>query len=89
MQKCLFSAVDLRVLFCLPLGHAPALYNMGTHYFSGRGAELDMKKAAEYFKKAADLGFGMAQVIHGIFFQLKLDAAYLYLAPAHLSGLIT
>ena len=37
---------------------------MGIHCFSGRAAELDMKKAAEYFKKAADLGFGMARVIH-------------------------
>lgn len=38
------------------------MYNIGTHYFSGRGVELDMKKAAEFFKKAADLGFGLAQV---------------------------
>ena len=63
-RKPPFPGVNFIALCFFSLGHAPALYNMGTHYFSGRGAELDMKKAAEYFKKAADLGFGMAQVIH-------------------------
>ena len=44
------------------LGHVPGIYNIGSHYFSGRGVDLDMKKAADFFKKAADLGFSMAQV---------------------------
>ena len=49
-------------VFIIFQGHVPAFYNIGTHYFSGRGVELDMKKAAEFFKKAAELGFSMAQV---------------------------
>jgi TPR repeat protein len=39
------------------------LYNTGTQYFAGKGVEISMVKAAEYFEKAADLGFELAQVI--------------------------
>ena len=38
------------------------MFNIGTHYFSGKGVDLDMQKASEFFRKAADLGFGLAQV---------------------------
>lgn len=57
--------VIITLFSCFPLifeGHVPALYNMGSHYFAGKGIELDMKKAGEFFKRAADLGFGLAQV---------------------------
>ena len=43
-------------------GHPVALYNVGGHYFAGKGVGLSFKKAAEYFQKAADLGFAPAQV---------------------------
>ena len=43
-------------------GYIPGLYNVGTHYFAGKGVEMDMKKAAECFQKAADQGFVLAQV---------------------------
>lgn len=39
-----------------------ALYNVGTHYFAGKGVELSFEKAAEYFEKAAILQFPPAQV---------------------------
>ena len=44
-------------------GHPIALYNTGTQYFAGKGVDVNMEKAAEYFEKAADLGFELAQVI--------------------------
>ena len=47
----------------LYLGHPIALYNVGTQYFAGKGVELNMEKAAEYFEKAANMGFELAQVI--------------------------
>ena len=39
-----------------------ALYNVGGHYFAGKGVELSFKKAADYYQQAADLGFAPAQV---------------------------
>ena len=39
-----------------------ALYNVGGHYFAGKGVELSFEKAAEYYRKAADQGFPPAQV---------------------------
>lgn len=39
-----------------------ALYNVGGHYFAGKGVELSFQKAAEYYKSAADKGFAPAQV---------------------------
>ena len=39
-----------------------ALYNIGGHYFSGKGVELSFTKAAEYYHKAAAQGFAPAQV---------------------------
>lgn len=38
------------------------MYNVGTQYFAGKGVDLNMEKAAEYFEKAANLGFELAQV---------------------------
>lgn len=38
------------------------VYNVGTHYFAGKGVQMDMEKAAESFKIAADNGFVLAQV---------------------------
>ena len=51
-------------------GHPVALYNTGTHYFAGKGVELSMEKAAEYFEKAANLGFELAQVMNKITFNV-------------------
>ena len=51
--------MQYRLLF---LGIAMALYNVGGHYFAGKGVELSFEKAAEYYKKAADQGFPPAQV---------------------------
>lgn len=45
-----------------PIGHPIALYNMGGHYFAGKGVEQSFDKAAEYFQLAADVGFAPAQV---------------------------
>ena len=39
-----------------------AQYNLGVHYFSGRGVKSDMNKAAQLFTLAADQGFELAQV---------------------------
>ena len=39
-----------------------ALYNVGGHYFAGKGVELSFEKAAEYYRKAAKLAFAPAQV---------------------------
>ena len=44
------------------LGLPVALYNVGGHYFAGKGVELSFKKAADYYQKAADMGFAPAQV---------------------------
>jgi len=38
-------------------------YNVGVQYFSGKGVELDLAKAVEFYGKAADQGFVPAQVI--------------------------
>ena len=45
-----------------PTDNPIALYNVGTHYFAGKGVELSFEKAAEYFEKAAILQFPLAQV---------------------------
>ena len=39
-----------------------ALYNVGGHYFAGKGVEHSFKKAVEYYQQAADMGFAPAQV---------------------------
>ena len=39
-----------------------ALYNVGGHYFAGKGVGLNFEKAAEYYQEAAKLGFAPAQV---------------------------
>ncbi len=46
----------------LLLGIVGAIYNIGTHYFAGKGVEHSFDKAIEYFQKASDLGFAPAQV---------------------------
>lgn len=46
-----------------PPGLPVALYNVGGHYFAGKGVELSFKKAADYYQQAADMGFAPAQVI--------------------------
>ena len=50
------------VLHPLLTGLPVALYNVGGHYFAGKGVELSFKKAAEYYQQAADMGFAPAQV---------------------------
>ncbi len=49
-------------LFLFVSDYPPAIFNLGAHYFSGRGVDLDMCKAAEYFRVSADKGFDYAQV---------------------------
>eukprot|EP01134_Creolimax_fragrantissima_P006499 CFRG6499T1 len=44
------------------LGNLAGAYNVGTHYFGGRGTNQDFSKAAEYWAKAADGGFTHAMV---------------------------
>ena len=39
-----------------------ALYNVGIHYFAGKGTAHSFEKAAQYFHQAADVGFTPAQV---------------------------
>ena len=39
-----------------------ALYNVGGHYFAGKGVELSFKRAADYYQQAVDKGFSPAQV---------------------------
>ena len=43
-------------------GHPIALYNLGGHYFAGKGVEQSFEKAAGYYKRAAAVGFTPAQV---------------------------
>lgn len=43
-------------------GMPQASFNVGTHYFSGRGVEQDMAKAALYFERAAEAGMTQAMV---------------------------
>ena len=43
-------------------GNPVALYNVGGHYFAGKGVEHSFEKAAENYEKAAVLGFPPAQV---------------------------
>ena len=43
-------------------GIVVAIYNVGTHYFAGKGVKHSFEKAANYFQQAADLGFTPAQV---------------------------
>jgi TPR repeat protein len=58
------SAHTTAVLVLHPLlpGLPVALYNVGGHYFAGKGVELSFKKAVEYYQQAADMGFAPAQV---------------------------
>ena len=39
-----------------------ALYNVGIHYFAGKGTAHSFEKAAQYFQQASDIGFTPAQV---------------------------
>ena len=39
-----------------------AAFNVGTHYFSGRGVEQDMGAAAKWFERAAAAGMTQAMV---------------------------
>ena len=39
-----------------------AVYNVGTHYFSGYGVAQNLEKAREYYERASALGFAPAQV---------------------------
>lgn len=43
-------------------GMPPAAFNVGTHYFSGRGVEQDMGAAAKWFERAAAAGMTQAMV---------------------------
>ena len=43
-------------------GNPLALYNVGGHYFAGKGVGLSFQKAAEFYRKAAEVGFTPAQV---------------------------
>ena len=44
------------------VGNPVALYNVGGHYFAGKGVELSFEKAADYYRRAAKLAFTPAQV---------------------------
>ena len=69
-QLCVCVCVCVRVYVCvcvcvctlLHTGLPIALYNVGGHYFAGKGVEHSFKKAAEYYQQAADQGFTPAQV---------------------------
>lgn len=43
-------------------GMPQAAFNVGTHYFSGRGVEQDMGEAAKWFERAAVAGMTQAMV---------------------------
>ena len=47
---------------CVVPGLPVALYNVGGHYFAGKGVELSFQKAADYYQQSADKGFAPAQV---------------------------
>lgn len=48
-------------------GHVQSLHNVGYLYYEGGGGiEKDVKKAAEWFRKAADLDFSLSQRLLGI-----------------------
>ena len=59
MPECM-SCVQLPQRF--PVGHPIALYNLGGHYFAGKGVEQSFEQAAEYYERAAAVGFTPAQV---------------------------
>ena len=44
-----------------------AKYSLGMMYFTGTGVEKDMKRAFEYFAKAADKGHAKAQYNLGFY----------------------
>ncbi|MEO1141121.1 MAG: peptidoglycan-binding protein, partial [Pseudomonadota bacterium] len=48
-------------------GDATAMFQIGRHFTDGIGVEKDLAKAAEWYKKSADLGFVPAQYIIGNF----------------------
>ncbi len=48
-------------------GDATAMFQIGRHFTDGIGVEKDLVKAAEWYKKSADLGFVPAQYIIGNF----------------------
>ena len=49
---------------CFPhtVGVPVAVFNVGGHYFAGKGVHQSFEEAAKYYQKAADLGFTPAQV---------------------------
>lgn len=49
-------------LYAVSSGLPQAWYNLGTHYFSGRGVEQDLKQAAHFFTLAAEAGMVQAMV---------------------------
>ncbi len=60
-------------------GHPIALYNLGGHYFAGKGVEQSFEKASESFQQAANIGFAPAQVC--LIVQAALSKLPLYTVP--------
>lgn len=58
-------------------GHPIGTYNVGGHYFAGKGAEQSFEKAAEFFSKAAEKGFAPAQVWEGRGVKCKFTRLFL------------
>ncbi len=50
-------------------GDAKALFEVGSRFAEGRGVTVDMKQAATWYEKSADLGFAPAQYRIGNFFE--------------------
>jgi localization factor PodJL len=50
-------------------GDAKALFEVGSRFAEGRGMTADMKQAATWYEKSADLGFAPAQYRIGNFFE--------------------
>jgi localization factor PodJL len=53
-------------------GDAKALFEIGSRYADGRGVKSDMKGAAEWYEKSAELGFAPAQYRIGNFYEKGL-----------------
>lgn len=48
------------------IGIPMAIFNVGVHYFAGKGVAPSFDKAKEYFLRASDRGFVPAQVGHDL-----------------------